>query len=65
MRLIRLKEVIQMTGLARATIYKYMASGSFPPSVSLGPKLVAWVEEEIEEWISTRISERDFNKIEC
>lgn len=35
-RLIRLKEVMHQTGLARATVYKYMKEEKFPLSVSLG-----------------------------
>lgn len=59
MRLIRLKEVIDCTGLARSTIYKYIDEGIFPKSVSLGDRAVAWVESEIQEWILERIEERD------
>ena len=61
MRLIRLKEVMTMTGLARATVYKYIKQDMFPGSVSLGDRAVAWVESEIEEWILERIAERDEN----
>lgn len=35
-KLIRLKDVIDTTGLARSTIYKYVDEGTFPKSVSLG-----------------------------
>lgn len=59
MRLIRLKEVMAMTGLARATVYKYIKKGIFPAAVSLGDRAVAWVESEIEEWILEHIAERD------
>ena len=38
MRIIRLKEVIDSTGLARSTIYKYIAEGTFPKPVSLGDR---------------------------
>ncbi|MGI1944758.1 helix-turn-helix transcriptional regulator [Shewanella glacialipiscicola] len=59
MKLIRLKDVIDCTGLARSTIYKYIDQGIFPKSVSLGDRAVAWVESEIQEWILTRIEDRD------
>lgn len=58
-RLIRLKEVMHVTGLARATIYKYMKEGYFPRSVSLGANAIAWEESEVEEWILERLRERD------
>lgn len=49
MKLIRLKQVTERTGLSRSFIYNYMAAGYFPKSVKLGPRLVAWVEEEVDE----------------
>jgi len=59
MRLIRLKEVIHLTGLGRSTIYKFMASGNFPDSVSLGARAVAWDERQIKAWILEKIAKRD------
>lgn len=59
MRIIRLKEVIDSTGLARSTIYKYIAEGTFPKPVSLGDRCVGWVDSEVHEWILARIEERD------
>jgi prophage regulatory protein len=58
-RLIRLKEVLHITGLARATVYKYMNEGIFPKSVSLGGRATAWSLAEVEFWVSERLRERD------
>jgi prophage regulatory protein len=59
MRIIRLKEVIETSGLARSTIYKYIGEGTFPKTVSLGDRCVGWVESEVHDWILARIEERD------
>jgi len=67
MRIIRLKEVIDTTGLARSTIYKYIADGIFPKPVNLAPagidvpstRAVGWLQGEVEDWILARIEERD------
>ena len=59
MRIIRLKEVIDSTGLARSTIYKYIGEGIFPKPVSLGDRCVGWVDSEVHDWILARIEERD------
>jgi prophage regulatory protein len=59
MRIIRLKEVIDSTGLARSTIYKYIGEGTFPKPVSLGDRSVGWVDTEVHDWILARIEERD------
>jgi prophage regulatory protein len=59
MRIIRLKDVMNSTGLARSTIYKYIDEGTFPKSVSLGDRSVGWVEGEVHDWILARIEARD------
>lgn len=59
MRIIRLSEVLANTGLARSTLYKYVADGAFPKPVSLGDRAVGWVESEVQDWVLSRIEERD------
>ena len=59
MRFMKLKEVMNITGLARATVYKYIANDRFPKSVSLGDRAVAWIEEEVQDWMLERIANRD------
>lgn len=59
MRIIRLKEVSKVTGLARSTIYKYVSEGTFPKPVSLGDRCVGWLESEVQGWIIARVEERD------
>ena len=59
MKLIKLKQVMDCTGLARSTVYKFMADGQFPKPVKLGSKMVAWVEGEVLGWINTKVAKRD------
>ncbi len=59
MRIIRLKDVIDSTGIARSTIYKLIGEGEFPKPVPLVGRSVGWVESEVHEWIKARIAERD------
>ena len=68
-RFIRLNEVLSRTGFGRTSIYRKMEDGSFPKSVKLGNPLedpnafdciaVAWIEDEGDEWIDSRIEKRD------
>lgn len=50
-QLIRLKEVMDLCGLSRSSIYAAMKRGDFPPSVKVGSRSSAWVKSEIEDWI--------------
>jgi prophage regulatory protein len=59
MKLIKLKAVMDCTGLGRSTIYNYIADKTFPKPVKLGKRSVAWVESEVHDWILERIDERD------
>jgi prophage regulatory protein len=59
MKIMRLNEVMDSTGLGRSSIYKFIAAGTFPKPVSLGDRAVGWVDYEIEEWIVQRVAERD------
>ena len=52
--LARLPVVLKMTGLGRSTIYRWIADGSFPPPVRLGPRAVAWRWSDLERWTHSR-----------
>ena len=56
LRVIRLPEVKQRTGLSRSSIYRLMAEASFPQSCKLGERIIAWVEADIEKWLAEKIA---------
>ena len=47
---LRLRDVVERTGLARSTIYGRVSEGRFPESVSLGGRSVAWRRVDVERW---------------
>lgn len=57
-KLLRLKQVLDKTGLKRSQIYLYMKKGMFPHSIKIGPSSVAWLESEIDEWINAKLGGR-------
>ncbi|WP_312595459.1 helix-turn-helix transcriptional regulator [Stutzerimonas nitrititolerans] len=59
MKVLRLNAVVQVTGLARSTIYKLIGSGEFPRPVALTGRSVGWIESEVVAWIQLRIEARD------
>ena len=52
-RILRMPEVIARSGLSRATIYRYVRGGRFPPSVSLGGRIVGWKASTVQAWIDS------------
>ena len=57
LKLYRLPAVMQLTGLARSTIYKVMRLGRFPKQVHLTDQCVAWRSSDIDAWIASRSTE--------
>jgi prophage regulatory protein len=55
-KLLRLPEVKATTGLSKSTIYARISEGTFPKQIPLGPRLVVWVESDIQNWISEQVS---------
>ena len=56
-RLLRRSSVEEVTGLSKASIYRLMHEGSFPPPVRIGTRAVAWPQSAIVEWIEARKAE--------
>jgi prophage regulatory protein len=62
--LLRLQAVKSATGLTATDIYDGQKKGTFPRSVAIGKRAVAWVDEEVQEWITQRIEQRDAQSLE-
>jgi len=60
-KLLRIKQVQQITGLSKSYIYQLCNQNKFPKSIQLvdGGSSVAWVESEINDFIESRIKARD------
>ena len=54
MRFLRVREVMQMTGLSRMTTYRLELAGKFPKRRQLGENSVAWLESDITAWAESR-----------
>lgn len=55
--LIRQRRVTEKTGLGKSTIYDLMERNLFPQRIVLaGGKAVAWLESEIDEWITQQVT---------
>ncbi len=53
---LRLPELKSVTGLSKSSLYALIRAHSFPASVQLGPRTVAWVRSEVRQWAAERIS---------
>ena len=51
LRIMRLEEVKQITGLSKTSIYRLEKSGDFPTRVKIGKRSVGWFQNEIEDFL--------------
>ena len=51
-RIIRLRTVLDRTGLSRSTLYRKIGEGSFPPQLKISVHGAGWSEAEVERWIA-------------
>lgn len=61
-RLLRRKQVEDITGLSSEGIDYRVKAGIFPKPIKLGKRSVAWVEAEVITWINQKIAERSNTK---
>ncbi len=53
-RYLKTREVIELVGMSRSTIWRLEQAGEFPSRRQLSPGRVGWLEEEIEDWMESR-----------
>ena len=53
-RLLRRRQVEEVTGLSPSSIYRLMRSREFPAPVRVGPSAVRWKASEITRWVESR-----------
>lgn len=56
--LISINEACRVTSLSRTGIFKLRSLGRFPEAVPLGEKRVAFVRDEVADWVQQRIEQR-------
>lgn len=58
-RILRLAQVIDITGLRKTKIYELQSEGSFPMRVQITAHSVGWIEEEVQAWLARRVASSD------
>jgi prophage regulatory protein len=52
--IVRIAEVLELTGLRRTMLYDLIGKGRFPAQINLGARAVGWYKREVLEWICSR-----------
>lgn len=56
--LISINETVRITSLSRTAISRLRAAKEFPAEVPLGDRRIAFVRQEVSDWIQARINAR-------
>jgi prophage regulatory protein len=54
-RLLRFKQINEMTGLPKSSVYALIKKGEFPSPIPITPQTVGWISTEVSEWIASRV----------
>jgi len=52
--ILSMSDVVQITGMSRATIYALMSRGTFPQAAKVGVRRIGWKTSQIKGWMDQR-----------
>ena len=55
-RILRMRTVLERTGLSRSTLYRKMRDGTFPNQVRISEHCCGWRESAINRWIADLVA---------
>jgi prophage regulatory protein len=50
-RILRLKSVLQQTGLSRSTLYRKIQDGTFPRQIKIAARCAGWRQSAVQDWL--------------
>jgi prophage regulatory protein len=50
-RILRLKSVLERTGLSRSTLYRKVQDRTFPRALRISARCTGWRESDVEAWL--------------
>lgn len=50
-RILRLKSVLERTGLSRSTLYRKIHDRTFPRALRISARCTGWRESDVEAWL--------------
>ena len=57
-KIIKLKQVMEMTTFCRTTIYRLIKRGEFPKQIKLAERSSGWLESEVVSYLEAKINNR-------
>jgi len=54
-RILRIRSLLDRTGLSRATLYRKMQQGTFPKQIAISTRCAGWRESAVKDWMKNPI----------
>ncbi len=58
-QIIKLSDVISLSALSSATIYRLIKKGEFPKQIKLSERSSGWILSEVEKWLDDKANARE------
>ncbi|WP_082021171.1 helix-turn-helix transcriptional regulator [Geobacter anodireducens] len=52
-RMLKLQEILTLTGVSRSTIWRWTKEGSFPKPARVSPRTIRWRASDVLNWIDS------------
>lgn len=59
MKLLKMSDVTELTGLGKSTIYKEIGAGRFPRPLRVAERSVVWLESDLTAWVNAKIQQHN------
>jgi prophage regulatory protein len=53
-RILRIDEVLRLTGLSSSTLWREIAAGRFPGPVPISKRSKGWLASDLRDWLAKR-----------
>jgi prophage regulatory protein len=61
-RILRLKNVLERTGLSRSTVHRKVHARTFPKPLKISERCIGWRESEVESWLRSPVVHAGANR---
>lgn len=56
-RALRMRQVLETTGISRTHLYRLIQAGKFPKPIKLSERVSAWDEAAVDAWLAEKFAE--------
>ncbi|OJB36087.1 AlpA family transcriptional regulator [Burkholderia ubonensis] len=64
-KILRLRDVLDVVGVRKSTLYSWIKDGQFVAPVRLGPRAVGWKSDQVQAFVDGCQSTRSTDRVEA